>query len=90
MAGADPVGVKGDKELCVQNVLYEPVDGAAGVAAADPVGVEGQEEGEEGDDEYCQVPAHHEQARPFESHSLVQETYIPYFLIKHKILKEFS
>ncbi len=31
---ADPVGVEGDKELCVQNVLYEPVDGAAGVAGA--------------------------------------------------------
>ncbi len=37
---ADPVGVEGDKELHVQNVLYEPVDGAAAVASADPVGVE--------------------------------------------------
>ncbi len=43
-AGADPVGVEGDKEVCVQNVLYEPVDGAAGVAGADPVGVEGDKE----------------------------------------------
>ncbi len=38
MAGADPVGA-GDKELCVQNVLYEPVDSAAGVKGTDPVGV---------------------------------------------------
>jgi hypothetical protein len=37
VAGADPVGVEGDKELRVQNVLYEP---GAGVASADPVGVE--------------------------------------------------
>ncbi len=44
MAGADPVRVEGDKELCVQNVLYEPVDGAAGVAGADPVGVEGDKD----------------------------------------------
>ncbi len=36
-----PSGVVGDKELCVQNVLYEPVNGAAGVAGADPVSVEG-------------------------------------------------
>ncbi len=40
VAGADPVGVEGNKELCVQNVLYEPVDGVASVAGADPVGVE--------------------------------------------------
>ncbi len=86
VAGADPVGVEGDKELCVQNVLYEPVDGAAGVAGADPVGVEGQEEGEEGDEEDCQVPAHHEQARPFEPHSLVQKTYI-FFVIEHEIFE---
>ncbi len=42
MAGADPVGVEGDKELCVQDVLYEPVDGATDVAGADPVGVVGE------------------------------------------------
>ncbi len=27
--------------MCLQNVLFEPVDSAAGVAGADPVGVEG-------------------------------------------------
>ncbi len=38
------MGVEGNKELCVQSVLYEPVDGAAGVAGADPVVVEGNKE----------------------------------------------
>ncbi len=30
--------------MCLQNVLFEPVDSAAGVAGADPVGVEGDKE----------------------------------------------
>ncbi len=38
------MGVESDKELYVQNVLYEPVDGAAGVAGGDPVCVEGDKE----------------------------------------------
>ncbi len=38
MAGADPLSVEGDKGQCVQNVLYEPLDCAAGVAGAESCG----------------------------------------------------